>query len=145
LFNWLRPVINGANCLDLFAGTGVLGLEAKSRGANHVTFVEQNSVLSDQLQQSIDMLGVHDISLQRTDSLQWIKNNDQKFDVIFLDPPFGLGLIETTCTLLLHHNCLYPKTWVYIEGEKGMPVPAGFERQKQGTAGQVDFMLLQQA
>ena len=136
-------MITGARCLDLYAGTGALGLEAKSRGAASVVLVEQNTQLVEQLQHNVDKFGAGDIHIERANAQHWLQNNKQKFDIVFLDPPFGQGLIDKACALLLVHDCLYPKAWVYIEGEKGLQAPVGFTIRKQSTVGQVHFMLLQ--
>lgn len=143
LFNWLQPHIEGARCLDLYAGTGALGLEALSRGAAHVTFVEQDSLLVKQLKDNIDAFGIDNVRVEQAEVQHWLEETTQKFETVFLDPPFKQGLIDKTCGLLLSHECLYPSASVYIEGEKGMNVPAGFSIVKQGTAGQVHYMLLQ--
>jgi 16S rRNA (guanine966-N2)-methyltransferase len=143
LFNWLQPIIEGSHCLDLYAGTGVLGLEAKSRGAASVVFVEHDSLLVKQLRSNVDLFSATDIQIEQADAQHWVQETEQKFDTVFLDPPFGQGLIEKACALLLVHDCLYPKAWVYIEGEKGMQVPAGFTVKNKGTAGHVNYMLLQ--
>ena len=143
LFNWLQPHIEGSRCLDLYAGTGALGLEARSRGAAHVTFVEHDSLLVKQLNENIDAFGIDNVRVEQADAQNWLNDTTQKFETVFLDPPFSQGLIDQTCRLLLAHECLYPRASVYIEGEKGMNVPAGFSIIKQGTAGQVRFMLLQ--
>lgn len=143
VFNWLQPQIDGARCLDLYAGTGALGLEAKSRGAAHVTFVEHDSLLVKQLKDNIDEFGIDDVLVEQSDAQHWLEHTTQKFDTVFLDPPFKQGLVEKTCGLLLAHECLYPRACIYIEGEKDMNVPEGFIIKKQGTAGQVHYMLLQ--
>lgn len=108
-----------------------------------MVFIEQNPVLIEQLQKNIVLLDAEELYLIKADALQWLQATDQKFDMVFLDPPYGKGLIERCCELLLKHDCLYPRGWVYIEGEKGLQVPAGFEAKKQGAAGLVRFMLLQ--
>ena len=143
LFNWLQPVIEGSRCLDLYAGTGVLGLEAKSRGAASIVFVEHDSLLVNQLRSNVDLFNAKDVQIEQADARHWIQDTEMKFDTVFLDPPFNQELIEETCVLLLAHNCLYPKALVYIEGEKGLQVPAGFTVKKQGIAGHVSYMLLQ--
>jgi len=142
LFNWLQPVINGAQCLDLYAGTGALGFEAASRGASSVVLVDHNPVLVDQLQQDVTLLDAAAVSIEKTDALQWLQHNNEKFDIVFLDPPFGKDLIEQSCKLLLRHDCLYPKAVIYIEAEKNSQAPPDFIVYKQGNAGQVQFMLI---
>jgi len=99
-------------------------------------------LLVKQLRSNIDLLSAKDVQIEQADAQLWVRDTEQKFDTVFLDPPFDQGLIEKTCALLLAHNCLYPKAWVYLEGEKGMQAPAGFTVKKQGTAGRVSYMLL---
>ena len=143
LFNWLQPQIEGSRCLDLYAGTGALGIEAKSRGAAHVTFIEHDSMLVKQLKDNIDSFGIDDVRVEQADAQHWLKDTTQKFDTVFLDPPFNQGLIDNTCGLLLAHDCLYPRASIYIEGEKGMQIPEGFSVKREGVAGNVSYMLLQ--
>lgn len=143
LFNWLQPVINGSNCLDLYAGTGALGFEAISRGAASVVLVEQNPLAAEQLQKNIETLGATGICLERSDALQWLQHVRQKFDLVFLDPPFGQGLIEKSCALLQENECLRPGALIYVEAEQDIQIPPGFTIKKQGIAGQVNYMLLE--
>ena len=143
LFNWLQPVITGARCLDLYAGTGALGFEAKSRGADQVLFVEHDSLLVKQLRDNAALFNAADIKIEQAKVQHWLQNSTRQFDMVFMDPPFNQGLIDETCALLLANDCLYPKAWVYIEGEKNLRVPEGFVVKKQGQAGNVSYMLLQ--
>lgn len=143
LFNWLRPVISGACCLDLYAGTGILGFEAISRGAASTIFVEQNQQLAEQLKQKIESLGATEASVVRSDAFGWLQHAGQKFDLVFLDPPFNLGLIEQSCALLREYNCLCPGALIYVEAERGIQIPSWLTVKKQGYAGQVSYMLLE--
>ena len=142
LFNWLQPVIEGACCLDLFAGTGALGLEAMSRGAAGAVLVENNAEAALQLSRNIEMLNTTGISLYRNNALDWLQQNKQKFDIVFLDPPFRQGFIEKSCALMQAHGCLKKNALVYIEADKTLQIPAGLMLKKQGAAGQVRYMLL---
>lgn len=141
LFNWLQPVIEGAACLDLFAGTGALGLEALSRGAARSILVEQHHLLAKQIEDNLKLLEAQDARLARSDALRWLARNREKFDIVFLDPPFGEGLIDKSCTRLRETGCLKPGALVYMEAERGLAWPAGFEIKKQGLAGQVQYAL----
>ena len=143
LFNWLQPVINGACCLDLYAGTGALGFEAVSRGAANAVLVEQNQLLAEQLQRNIETLGTDEVSLEQADALQWLQHAGQKFDLVFLDPPFGQGLIEKSCMLLREYECLRSHALIYVEAEQGLQIPSNLSIKKQGVAGQVSYMLLE--
>ena len=143
LFNWLQTRIEGSRCLDLYAGTGALGMEARSRGAAHVTFVEHDSLLVKQIKDNIDAFGIDDVRVEQADAHNWLERTTQKFDTVFLDPPFNQGLIDSTCGLLLSQDCLYPRASIYIEGEKGMQKPEGYSVKREGVAGNVSYMLLQ--
>ena len=142
LFNWLQAGINGAICLDLFAGTGALGFEAVSRGADRVVMVEQQQLLCDRIRQTMEMLKTDDIELVHADALQWIQTCEQKFDLVFLDPPFHRNIHKIVCAILLEKDLLLPDARVYMESEPAVPVPGGFIMEKQGQAGQVRFRLL---
>ncbi len=145
LFNWLQPYINGANCLDLFAGSGVLGIEAVSRGAASSVLIEQNRKTGDSIREAINRLETSAITVQEADALQWIKNSTQVFDIIFLDPPFGQNLIEQSLTLLLNSACVGNQTLFYVESEKPYSPEINVEVIKQAKAGQVNYMLLKPA
>jgi len=142
LFNWLQPFIEGAVCLDLFAGTGALGLEAMSRGAIEVVLVENNAAVASQLSGNIESLHATGIRLYRYDALDWLQQNRQKFDIVLLDPPFKQGLIEKCCALMQAQDCLKKNALLYIESEKSVKVPSGLTFKKQGSAGRVRYMLL---
>lgn len=141
LFNWLQPVISGASCLDLFAGTGVLGFEAASRGAGSVVLIENDPVLARQIAENIKTLEATEVLLERNEALSWLKNNSTKFDLVFLDPPFGQGLIEKSCDLLRETNCLKTHAMIYIEAEPVLALPDYLTIIKQGKAGHVKFLL----
>lgn len=141
LFNWLQPVISGASCLDLYAGTGALGLEAVSRGASSVVMVENDPALVNQLSENIKTLDAAEARLERSEALSWLKRNNTQFDVVFLDPPFGQGLIEKSCDLLREMNCLKPQALIYVEAEQGLQLPSYLTIKKQGSAGQVKYLL----
>ncbi|HEX7718651.1 MAG TPA: 16S rRNA (guanine(966)-N(2))-methyltransferase RsmD, partial [Woeseiaceae bacterium] len=91
LFNWLAPRIEGARCLDLFAGTGVLGLEALSRGAAEAVFVERSATVAKTLQESIVTLAADRAVVHIADAFVWLRESKpQAMDVVFLDPPYAL-------------------------------------------------------
>ncbi|TQV88154.1 16S rRNA (guanine(966)-N(2))-methyltransferase RsmD [Aliikangiella coralliicola] len=115
LFNWLAKDIYGANCLDLFAGSGALGFEAISRGAKQVTMVERSAKVVRDLKSNSELLNTSNIKVIQLDSHRFLKTNQQKFDLVFLDPPFGKGLLKDTLRDLkphLNHDGL-----VYVEQE----------------------------
>ena len=141
LFNWLQPVIAGASCLDLFAGTGALGFEALSRGASRVVLVENDPRLAAQLAGNIRTLAADGAQLERGEALQWLKHNTETFDLVFLDPPFRQGLVEKCCELMRDMNCLRPQALIYVEAERGLTLPSSLAIKKQGMAGQVQYLL----
>lgn len=119
LFNWLYAVIPDAICLDCFAGSGALGLEALSRGAREVTFLEHNLVCVNMLLQTIRSLKVLDYSeVIHTDSLVWIRKSKKVYNVVFIDPPFKENLIRKFIFFLEKYNHLQKKSWIYIETSK---------------------------
>jgi len=141
LFNWLQSVISGASCLDLYAGTGALGLEAVSRGAGSVVLVENDPALVNQLAENIKTLDTKEACLERSDALGWLRCNTKQFDLVFLDPPFGQGLVEESCDLLRELNCLKPHALIYIEAEHDLQLPPYLAIKKQDSAGQEIYLL----
>ena len=143
LFNWLAPIIDGARCLDCFAGTGALAFEALSRGAGECVMIEQDRACADQLRSQAQRLGADSAEVICGDARQWLNGNPRQFDVIFVDPPFTSDLATETCVLLANGRNLAPAGMLYVETATGW-VPPGdfFQAQKQSRAGQVQFMLL---
>lgn len=142
LFNWLQPYITGAKCLDLFAGSGALGIEAVSRGAASSTFVEQDRKTAEVLRESLKMLDTEEVVVHEMDALQWIKSVNEPFDIIFLDPPFGQNLIEQSLARLHESGCVSEQTLIYVESETVWQPEINVEVIKQAKAGQVNYMLL---
>lgn len=146
LFNWLQAYIEGAHCLDLFAGTGALGLEALSRGAQSVTLVETDRNAVSVLRQSIDSLQATDAQLVEADGVAWLRSASRPFDIVFLDPPFRQGLVMQCCELLEQQGWLAANALIYIEAESetGLPeLPRHWQPLRSKTAGQVSYHLLQ--
>jgi 16S rRNA (guanine966-N2)-methyltransferase len=147
VFNWLMPYIQDSNCLDCFAGSGGLGFEALSRGARHVSFVELNKPAAQQLTDNQRLLNVDNISIINTDASSFINKNSQKFDVVFLDPPFRKGFVEQTA-LLLNENSLADNALIYVEMESdnnNQQLPLNWKLLKEKVAGQVIYRLYQKA
>ncbi len=145
LFNWLQATIHGAHCLDMFAGSGALGIEAVSRGAASSVLIEQDRETTETLRESIKMLDTDKIIVHQADALQWIKAADQVFDIIFLDPPFGKNMIEKSLSLLAESECVSEQTLIYVESESAWQAEKNVEVIKQAKAGQVHYMLLKTA
>ena len=141
LFNWLGQELDGRRCLDLFAGSGALGLEAASRGAAEVVMVEMNRSVYRVLQENIRKLGLHNIALRNEDGLKFASRSNAQFDVIFLDPPFQSDYLIKLLPLLARQ--LTAQGLLYIES--GTPFEAGepWQVYKQGKAGAVHYQLLQ--
>jgi len=144
VFNWLQNDIAGARCLDLFAGSGALGFEALSRGAAFTTFVEQGGEIGRYLRTAAEQLGTKQMEVHVSDALQWLAGAAQPFDVVFLDPPFGSGLLPAVCERLEEHGWLKPTALIYMESaaQDGAPrLPGSWELVKSKTAGQVGYHL----
>jgi 16S rRNA (guanine966-N2)-methyltransferase len=144
LFNWLQPVIAGARCLDLFAGSGALGLEALSRGAAHVTFVDRDPALLAAIEAHLRLLGGADRArCVVADACEFVARPDGAWDVVFLDPPFGEGLLAPV-TAALAGAGLAAGARVYLEhaaSEDLPPLPAGWALQRDARAGNVRYHL----
>jgi 16S rRNA (guanine966-N2)-methyltransferase len=143
LFNWLQQPIVGARCLDLFAGSGALGLEALSRGAAHVTFVDREPQIGRHLSQTLERLGSRDATVVVEDALRFLSRPPQPFDVVFLDPPFDLGLLEPVGARL--RGWLASGAYIYVEcpAERSLAtLPAQWRLQRTKRAGQVGYHLL---
>ena len=147
LFNWLAPHITGARCLDLFAGTGALGLEALSRGAASVVFVEKSAVAARQLRRNVELLEAQGAEVVAADGLAYLERGAQRpFAIVFLDPPYAADLLEETCRLLAGSQLLADDALVYLElDRKGAApdLPDGWQTKKDKTAGKVRYMLIQ--
>lgn len=148
LFNWLAPVIEGARCLDAFAGSGALGLEAVSRGAGSVTLIERSEPVARQLELNVRTLRAEQVQVIRSDALTWLARPapHESFDLIFLDPPFGHDLLAPACDLLCAGNWLAPNARVYLEtsAHQELPtLPASWEILRERTTGAVRYALAQ--
>lgn len=147
LFNWLQPCIHGARCLDLFAGSGALGLEALSRGAGEVMLVEKHPVAARTLRDNLAVLDAQHAVVINTDALHYLAQAAVPFDVIFLDPPFRQGILAKALEMLLARDLLKPGGLVYVEQEmqaSGLPVHPGLAIYRETCAGQVQSRLLVQ-
>ena len=147
LFNWLQPYIPGAKCLDLFSGTGALGIEALSRGADHTTFVELNRSSAQQLSNNLNVLKTHQAEVIQADVLDWLKQltaPSNQYDVVFMDPPFRKDLVAECCSWLEEQQLLSEQAVIYIETESELvhiPLPSHWREHRQKQAGQVCYRL----
>jgi 16S rRNA (guanine966-N2)-methyltransferase len=141
LFNWLGQDLDGLDCLDLFAGTGILGFEAASRGARSVTLVEQDARAFAALQRSAKTLQAAQVELIRGDAVKFLQSASRKFDIVLLDPPYNQGWLARIEPLL--ERVLQPDGWLYAESEAPATRLGRWTTVKQGRAGQVHFHLMQ--
>jgi 16S rRNA (guanine966-N2)-methyltransferase len=144
LFNWLAPSIRGARCLDLFAGSGALGLEALSRGAAEVVFVERAPLVARHLREALGLLAADGGRVVQADAAAFLAGPAQPFDVVFLDPPFGADLVPAMLARLVAAGWLAPGARVYVEqpAARGAPAwPAPLVAHRSGQAGEVGYHL----
>jgi len=140
VFNWLGQELHGRRCLDLFAGSGALGLEALSRHAAEVVLVEADPVIYRALLENAAALKAEHARIVRADALQFLAESRPQFDVVFLDPPFGQGWLEKLIPLLPRH--LAEDGLVYAESGQPLENRDGWEVLKRGKAGSVFYHLL---
>jgi len=145
VFNWLQFEVAGANCLDLFAGSGTLSFEALSREAKKASLLELDSVNAKQLKQNLQMLNVNCATVLHTDSLQWLSQPAKEaFDLIFVDPPFHKGLMQEAVDKLFTNGYITDQTWLYLEQEKQLDwpsLPEGWVGHREKATSQVRFGL----
>ena len=144
LFNWLAARVAGARCLDLFAGSGALGLEALSRGAAHVTFVDQDAAAARALAATLDEWGAQSADVERADARLYLARTPRPFDLVFLDPPFDSALLPEAAALLEARGWLAPGALIYLEcaARAALPtLPAAWTPLKEKRAGEVGYHL----
>lgn len=147
LFNWLQPILPGARCLDLFAGSGALGLEAASRGAGQVMLLDRALQAVLRLQVHIAELGLEQTQAEQADALSWLENGPPEipFDIVFIDPPFDGSLMGPCCERLDAGGWLAADARVYIETnvvESPSFLPPSWRILRKKKAGQVAYYLL---
>lgn len=151
VFNWLQVYLPNSHCLDCFAGSGVLGFEAVSRGADEVILLEQNKRTVDNLKENAGMLAADEqqVVVERRDALAWLasaksdKNLASYFDLVFLDPPFHTDLLSESCALLDDSGCLAKDAIIYVEHEldANVEIPDSWICLKEKSSGQVTYKL----
>lgn len=143
LFNWLQPRLQGARVLDLFAGSGALGLEALSRGAREAWLVEHDPAQVESLRETVARLGAgDDAHVVRADALAWLRAPLQgRFDIVFVDPPFASGPWQQVLELLPPWLAADP--WLYLESPitKDLDPGAGWLPHRQGTTRETRHVL----
>jgi 16S rRNA (guanine966-N2)-methyltransferase len=147
LFNWLAPYIVDANCLDLFAGSGALGIEALSRGASSTTFIDQSFQITSHLKQQLTILDAKNVYVhQATFPFPATQLHHQCFNIVFCDPPFHQGFIKHCCEWLEEAHLLAPNALIYIEAETALhplPIPQHWQILRNKIAGQIGYYLIQ--
>ncbi len=144
VFNWLTPWLADTRCLDLFAGTGALGLEALSRGAAEAVFVDQDRRAADQLREMLRDLGCEAARVVVADAQRLAYAAMGCFDIVFLDPPFDTTDLQVLCKLLESSGALAEGAHIYMEMNRRQTlpqVPANWTIVREQTAGQVRFAL----
>jgi len=140
LFNWLGRDLTGMACLDLFAGSGALGFEALSRGAASVVMVEKNPAVLRALRDNAHKLGATGLTVVRGDALEFARGARSRYDVVFVDPPYRLGLQVAALDLL--RGLLAEGGRVYGESDAVFEPPRGWTIFRRARAGNVHFHLL---
>lgn len=146
LFNWLSMEVPSSRCLDLFSGSGSLGFEAASRHAEHVTMLELNPQVFQQLQKNKQTLSASNIDIVQANSLDYLTQTRQEstYDIIFIDPPFRQGLLDEVFQRLEDNHWLTDNAFIYVESEKEWQpqhVPNNWSLHREKIAGQVCYRL----
>ena len=146
LFNWLGPHLHSAKCLDLFAGSGALGIEALSRGAAHCDFVDADREAANTVGQHLNTLNATDSSSVSCDIAErYLRQTEDKWDIVFIDPPFDARLGMSTLTLLASSDRLTEASRVYFETSRSQPEPVPercYDVLREKTTGDVCYRLL---
>ena len=147
LFNWLNLKLDNKCCLDLFAGTGILGLEALSRGARKVVFVDHRQDIVSGIKNQITKLQLNNTSVILSDSLSYLDNSKHldPFDIIFLDPPFGVYSLEKLLEHIDKTKSLNPQGMVYYESNQSLEnsmISNSWDNYRESRAGNVYYGLL---
>jgi 16S rRNA (guanine966-N2)-methyltransferase len=147
VFNWLQWYVPARRCLDVFAGSGILGIEAASRGASFVQLVEKDRDIVSHLRQQLQVLNSDNIELIQADAIKFLQTPPTKpFDIVFLDPPFRQNLLESCCQALEQNQWLTQKAHIYIEMEQSLntvTLPDNWLLSRDKIAGQVHYCLLE--
>ena len=147
LFNWINADLAGAHCLDLFAGSGVLGFEAVSRGAKSAVLVESDARACRSIQENTRLLGAEpEIQIYRGRAESYLAHTDQQFDLVFMDPPFAAILVGEICGALDANGLCATGAKIYIESAKSnlpLPIPSSWNIIRESTRGSVQSTLVQ--
>jgi 16S rRNA (guanine966-N2)-methyltransferase len=141
LFNWLGQLLDGFACLDLFAGSGALGFEAASRGAHRVVMIERDRAACNALIANRELLGASAVEVVSGDAFEWLGRAAERFDVVFLDPPFRQNVLPALLELV--PRVLAAGARVYVESERSLEVRGAWRVLRAARAGQVSYQLLE--
>ncbi len=148
LFNWLAPSISGTRCLDLFAGSGALGFEAMSRGADQVVLVEADPRIAAMLAKQKALFNAGGMEIKNQNALSYLQELGQQFDLIFLDPPFDSNLLEQALPMLLDQQILSENGQLYVESASQQIEPkslASLSCIREKVSGEVRYALYEKA
>lgn len=145
VFNWLQAYIEGSECLDLFAGSGALGFEAASRGASHVTLIDNDADVVKLLTEQAELLQVNNVEVMQANSLGYPQMSEKSYDIVFIDPPFNQIKLQD----MLVGNALLPiikaSTKIYVESPLGQlpeALPVNWSWWRRAKASQVEYGLI---
>lgn len=146
LFNWLSTTIDGARCIDVFAGSGALSFEALSRGASQCTSLEQQGAAIKNLYKNASALRAENLNIVQADSIHFLQHSppDQPFHIAFVDPPFSARLLTQTCELLNSGGWLSHNARIYCEMEaadSSFIAPDNWEMLREKVSGDVRYCL----
>jgi len=146
LFNWVQASLPGCRCLDLFAGSGSLGLEAASRGAAEVVLVDSNPGVCKLLKSHVELLGAGEqVRVVHADAMDHLAKSPDQYDLVFLDPPFGESMLAPVLAMIQEQACMRSAGLIYIESENdwGLPsLPQNWDVRREKSAGQLTYRLL---
>ncbi|WP_068546256.1 16S rRNA (guanine(966)-N(2))-methyltransferase RsmD [Thalassotalea crassostreae] len=148
VFNWLMSHVQQANCLDCYAGSGSLGFEALSRGAKQVTFFELNKHAAKQLKENLALLKANNGLVKPGACNDLLAVEQEGFDLVFIDPPFRKGFIQSTAASLEQNQLLTDNALIYVEAESelaAIEIPDNWKLLKEKVAGQVAYRLYQRS
>jgi 16S rRNA (guanine966-N2)-methyltransferase len=143
LFNWLGQTLEERSCLDLFAGSGALGFEAASRGAARVVMVENDRAVFSSLKKTSELIGTRQVELVLADAFDYLERSGERFDVVFLDPPFRQNALPALLERLPPR--LAPGALVYVEAAGPLELEEAWRELKRARAGQVSYQLLERS
>jgi 16S rRNA (guanine966-N2)-methyltransferase len=144
VFNWLAPIISGAHCLDLFTGSGVLGFEALSRGAQYLEMVDQSLEVVNAIRATLQRFKVDNARVYQAQLPDQLHGAEQRFDIVFIDPPYKQNLLLPTCNFLETHQYLASPAYLFLEAERLIhenELPHNWQLMKAKQAGQVAYHL----